>query len=235
MSQSLSEQDFDDLRKIDTPTICNLLEMVAPQRRGYGFTFQHLHCIFPELPPIVGYAKTAMMRARMPSKRTPEESAQHRERYLDYIAEGSAPKVSVVQDIDEQPGYGAMWGEVFTTVHKNLGVDGVVTNGSVRDLDMIVPNFQLLAGVIAPSHAHIHVTDFACEVNVHGMTVNDGDLIHADRHGAVIIPIEVAKEVPKALGLMVRREKVILDAARASGVTAEKLKKAWREAHSLYA
>ena len=235
MSQALSPQDFENLRKIDTPTICNLLEMVAPDRRGYGFTFQHLHCVFPQLPPIVGYAKTAMVRARMPSTRSREESALHREKYLDYIEAGDAPKVCVVQDIDEQPGYGAMWGEVFSTVHKSLGAEGVVTNGSVRDLDMIAPNFQLLAGVIAPSHAHIHVTDFACEVNVHGMTVNDGDLIHADRHGAVIIPFEVAKEVPKALDLMVRREKVILDAARASNVSAETLKKAWREAHSLYA
>ncbi|MGE3874415.1 MAG: RraA family protein [Parvibaculaceae bacterium] len=234
MPERLSPQDFESLRKIDTPTICNLLEIVAPERRGFGFTFQHLHCIFPALPPIVGYAKTATIRARMPAVRTREEGVEFRARYLDYIERGSAPKISIVQDLDERPGYGALWGEVFTTVHKSLGVRGVVTNGSVRDLDMIAEDFQLLAGLIAPSHAHVHICDFGCEANVHGMTVNDGDLVHADRHGAVVIPHAVAREIPKALDLMLRREKVIIDAAKQPDVTAEKLKRAWQEAGAIY-
>lgn len=132
MSDRLTPQDFDALRKIDTPTICNLLEIVCPERRGTGFTFQHLHCVFPNLPPMVGYAKTATMRARVPSRRPAQEAAKFREDYLPYVGDGSYPKVSIVQDLDEQPGYGALWGEVFTNVHKSLGVLGVVTNGSVR-------------------------------------------------------------------------------------------------------
>jgi len=216
------------LRGIDTPTICNLLETVAPNRRGYGFTYQHLHCVFPALRPIVGYAKTATMRARVPGTRTPEQSMDFRDRYIDYIARGTEPKISIVQDLDESPGYGALWGEVFTNVHKALGVNGVVTNGCARDLDMIAEDFQILAGLVSPARTYVHLCDFGCEVNVHGMTVNDDDLVHADRHGAVVIPHQVVGEIPKALDLMNRKEKVILDAARSANCTAETLKAAFR-------
>src|SRR5579884_2540431 len=113
MSDLLTATDFEALRKIDTPTICNLLEMVAPEQRGHGFTFHHLHCIFPTLPPIVGYAKTATVRARRPSTRTADEVLALRERYLTYVGTGALPKISIVQDLDERPGYGALWGEVM--------------------------------------------------------------------------------------------------------------------------
>lgn len=226
----LTSENIAFLRNIDTPTICNLLEAAAPGRRGYGFTYQHLHCSFPGMKPIVGYAKTATMRARVPGTRSADESVAFRERYLDYVANGVEPKISVVQDLDEQPGYGALWGEVFTNVHKVLGVNGVVTNGSVRDVDMIAADFQLLSGLVAPSRAHVHLCDFGCEVNVHGMTVNDGDLVHADRHGAVVIPHEAVAELPAALDLMSRKEKVVLDAALSSSCTVEELKAAFRAA-----
>ena len=224
----LTPEDITMLRGIDTPTICNLLETVAPGRRGHGFTYQHLHCSFPAMGPIVGYAKTATMRARVPGPRSPEEAVAFRERYLDYVADGDVPKISVVQDLDERPGYGALWGEVFTYVHKALGVKGVVTNGSVRDVDMIADDFQLLSGLVAPSRAHVHLCEFACEVNIHGMTVHDGNLIHADKHGAVVIPHEVVREIPRALDLMNRKEKVIIDAARSAGCDVKTLKAAFK-------
>lgn len=224
----LTAEDIEMLRKIDTPTICNLLETLAPNRRGYGFTYQHLHCVFPAMAPIVGYAKTATIRARVPGTRTPEQSMEFRDRYIDYIARGNEPKISIVQDLDEHPGYGALWGEVFTKVHKALGVNGVVTNGCARDLDNIAEDFQILAGLVAPARTHIHLCDFGCEVNVHGMTVNDDDLIHADRHGAVVIPHEVVQGIPKALDLMIRKERVIIDAAQSPNCSTETLKAAFR-------
>lgn len=229
----LTEQEIEALRSIDTPTICNLLETAAPDRRGYGFTYQHLHCVFPAMRPIVGYAKTVTMRSRVPGNRTAEQSMVFRDRYLDYVSEGAEPKITIAQDLDEQPGYGALWGEVFTNVHKAMGVHGVVTNGSVRDIDAIAEDFQILAGVIAPSRMHVHMCDFACEVNVHGMTVNDGDLIHADKHGAVIIPHHAVQDLPKALDLMNRKEKAVLDVARSPDCTTEMLKAAFRVAASI--
>ena len=229
MTDQISDAQIEALRNIDTPTICNLIEMAAPERRGYGYTVEHLHCIFPEMKPIVGYAKTATMRAKQPSKYTAQEYLQIRNNYFDYLNDGDLPKVSIVQDVDERPGYGAFWGEVFTAVHKALGCVGAVTNGSVRDLDMIADDFQLLAGVIAPSHAFVHAVDWGCEVNVHGMVVQDGDLIHADRHGAVVVPTDAVSDIIDQLDLMVRREKVVLDVARGPDFNVEKLKSAWKE------
>jgi regulator of RNase E activity RraA len=222
----MTEIDFEALRGIDTPTMCNLIETIDPGRVSYGYTFRYLHCIFPHMKPVVGYARTATVRARRPVARSAEDSTIFREKYFDYVGGGAVPKISVVQDLDEQPGYGALWGEVSTHVHKALGVKGVVTNGSVRDIDMIASDFQLLAGLVAPSRAHVHYCDFGCEVNVHGMTVNDGDLVHADKHGAVVIPIHVIPDIPKALDLIGRKERAILDVARSPSCTVDMLKAA---------
>ena len=231
----LTDSDVAALRRIDTPTICNLVEMAVPVRRNHGFTFKHLHCAFPAMAPIVGCAKTLTMRARLPGPRSAEQANAFREAYIDYVASGGEPKICIVQDLDEQPGYGSLWGEVFTSVHKALGVSGVVTNGSVRDLDMIPADFQLLAGLVAPSRANVHMCDFGGEVNVHGMTVHDGDLVHADRHGAVVIPREVVPEIPRLLELIGRKERLVLDASRAAGCTPETLKAAMRDAGKITA
>ncbi len=236
MTEPLTASEIEALRKIDTPTICNLLEMVAPERRDYGYTVRQLNCVFPDLPPMVGYARTATIRAKEPGPLNAEDSLKLRFDYLDYVGSGPLPRVSVIQDLDDnQPGYGSFWGEVNSNVHKALGCLGTVTNGSVRDLDLIAEDFQFLAGVIAPSHAYVHLVDFGDEVNIHGMVVGSGDLIHADRHGAVIIPHEVAREVPGALDLMTRREAVIIETARGPEFTVEKLKEAYKHSSKIKA
>ena len=233
MTEPLNSEEIEALGRIDTPTICNLIEMVAPERRGYGFTTRHLHCIFPELAPMVGYARTVTVRAKQAGPLDAEASLLKRFDYVDYVAQGPAPRISVVQDLDDEPGCGAFWGEVNSASHKALGCLGTVTNGSVRDLDMIAPGFQLLAGVVGPSHAFVHVADFGVQVNVHGMVVESGDLIHADRHGAVVIPDGVARDVAPALDLMQRREAVVIEAARDPEFTTDKLKDAYRRGASI--
>ena len=95
----------------------------------------------------------------------------------------------MIQDLDDIVGFGAFWGEVQTNIHKALGCLGTITNGSIRDIPQVAPGFQMLAGSIAPSHAFVHVVDFGGNVNIHGMAVRSGDLIHADRHGAVVVPL----------------------------------------------
>ena len=228
MTGAPTPAELEALREFDTPTICNALEVVAPERRGYGYTVRHLHCLFPDMKPIVGYAKTATMRAKEPSRHRPEEYMDVRAAYFDYLAAGETPKVSVVQDVDERPGYGAFWGEVFSAVHKALGCRGAVTNGSVRDIDMLAPDFQILAGLVAPSHAFVHAVDWGGEVNVQGMVVQDGDLVHADRHGAVVVPAGVVAALPGAVDLLMRREALVLEAARDPGCTVDRIKDAWR-------
>ncbi|MBM08294.1 MAG: acyl transferase [Magnetovibrio sp.] len=199
------------LAKWDTPTICNALEIVMPERRGFGFTIDPFYCLDPSLPPIVGYARTAKLRAAQPASGSAEAN---RIPYYEYIAEG--PK----------PGIGAFWGEVNTAVHKGLGALGVITNGSIRDLSDSAPGFQALGGHVGPSHAFVYPVDFNWPVTVHGMEVAYNDIIHADQHGAVLLPQDCISKIPEAVELVSRREEQVLKAARADDFNIEKLKKA---------
>jgi regulator of RNase E activity RraA len=225
---------LDLLRSFDTPTVCNALEVVAPQRRMVGFTRRPLVCVRPELPPMVGYAATVSCRAAVPPTESAEVRRARRIAYYEYIDSLPRPSIVVVQDLDDPAGFGAMWGEVNTAVHKGLGALGVITNGSVRDIDQFAPGFQALAGSIGPSHAWVSPAGWGEPVDVHGMTVRHGDLIHADRHGAVVIPHDVAANIPAAVDLLVRKEKVILDVARASDFSIDQLRAALKASEDIH-
>jgi regulator of RNase E activity RraA len=215
------------LKSYDTPTICNALEIVDPGRRLTGFTVHPLLCPFPHLPPIVGYAKTATIRATHVHHLDASAQREQRLAYYEYVAGAPSPGVMVIQDLDNpHGGFGAFWGEVMSAVHKGLGLLGVVTDGSIRDLDQWAPGFQALAHSIGPSHAHVHLHDFGKEVRVAGMLARSGDLVHADRHGAVTIPEAAAPRIPAACDLLARKEAVILDMARAPDFTVAKLREA---------
>jgi regulator of RNase E activity RraA len=235
MSEDLLPAELlDELRRFDTPTICNALEEVMPARRAIGFTTENMVCADPALPPMVGYARTATMRAAEPSGQAPAEIRAGRAAYYSYIAEGPAPAVVVMQDLDAKPGIGAFWGEVNSNVHHALGALGVVTNGSIRDLDALAPGFQLVAGNVGPSHAWVHVVDFGGQVNVFGMTVRHGDLIHADRHGGVMIPREAAPQLPAVIDRISRREAVILEACKRPDFNIDVLKQAMADSAEIH-
>lgn len=223
------------LKSYDTPTICNALEIVAPERRLTGFTIRPLVCPFPDLAPMVGYAKTATIRATHAHELNSKEARAQRIGYYEYVASGPQPGISVIQDLDgAEVGFGAFWGEVQSTVHKALGLLGVITDGCIRDIPQWAPGFQALAGSIAPSHAHVHLADFAKEVRVAGMLVRSGDLIHADRHGAVVIPEAAAGKIPAACELLTRKEAAILDEARKPGFTIAKLREALTRSEEIH-
>ena len=216
MAPSLTKEQAEFLQSMDTPTVCNVVEMVAPERRGHGYTVKHLFCPFPDLPPIVGFAKTVTAKAK--DKVSAGDYMAKRMDYLDYVAAAPQPCIMVMEDLDgEHVGYGAFWGEVQSNVHKALGALGVVTSGSIRDIPMIAPGFQMLAGSIVPSHAYVHVVDYGVDVNVHGMAVESGDLIHADRHGAIVVPADKIDAMKTALDGLAAREAKIIAAAKAGG------------------
>jgi regulator of RNase E activity RraA len=229
MATTVTKDQFDFLRSIDTPTVCNLIEMVAPERRGTGYTVKHLHCPFPDLPPMVGFAKTVTIKSR---DKVPLGQASYMEKrldYLDYVAAHPAPSIVVIEDLDgEHVGYGAFWGEVQSNLHKALGCLGTITNGSIRDIPMIPPGFQMLAGSISPSHAYVHVVDYGVPVNVHGMAVTSDDLVHADRHGAVVVPVDHIAALQPAFDKLTAQEARIIQATRAPGATVESIKAALR-------
>jgi regulator of RNase E activity RraA len=230
----LTEAELAELREFDTPTICNALEIVTPERRALGFTTDTLICPFPHMPPMVGYARTALVRSALPSGLSAAEQRKARLEYYRYVADGSAPKIAVIQDVDSRIGFGCFWGEVQTAVHKGLGCLGLVTNGGVRDLDAIARDFQVLCGKVTPSHAHVHSIAFGGTVDVFGMIVRSDDLIHADRHGAVVIPAEAARELAGAARLCARREEPILKVARSHGFSIEALERAMAEAAEIH-
>lgn len=226
MNDLLDASELAKLAAYDTPTICNAIELVAPERRGVGFTTETLICPSPERVPMVGYAKTAVISAMRRQPLDAKAQRQGRLDYYRYISEGSMPKIAVIQDVDDSKGFGCFWGEVNSAIHKGLGCVGTVTDGGARDLEMLAAGFGVLCGKVTPSHAFVHPIEFGNEVKIFGMTVRSGDLVHADRHGAVVIPGEVARKVAGAAALCGRREEPILRAARAPGFSIEVLEAA---------
>jgi regulator of RNase E activity RraA len=226
--------DLEALRRWDTPTICNAIEIAAPGRRGRGFTIKPFTVADPALTPLCGLARTGQIRAAAPSGRTREQDKAARLGWYEYVADADLPTVVVLEDLDETPGTGAFWGEVNTNIHKGLGALGCVTSGSFRDLDMMAPGFQIIGGAVNPSHAHVHVVDFGGEVVVHGMPCAHDDVVHADRHGAVVIPAACVRALPAAIDLLTRREKVILDMCKRSDFGIAALREALAKADEIH-
>jgi regulator of RNase E activity RraA len=222
---------FDELKKFDTPTICNALELVRGKRFASGFTRQRLLAASPKLPPLVGFARTARLKSSAPFD--PAVRTANLMGYYEYLAQPPRPSIAVIEDIDEHPGLGAFWGEVNTTVHWGLGCHGAITNGSMRDLDAMCPQFQCLAATLSPSHVHAQVVEFGEPVEVLGMAVSHGDIVHADRHGAVVFTNDEAERLPAAVALVLRREQVVLAAARKAGFDVAAMRAAMAEADQI--
>lgn len=222
--------DLEVLRQWDTPTICNGLELIVPERRAIGFTVEPMVAADRSLPPMIGVARVGMIRAR----EAPHGQVASRLDWYDYVADAPFPSVVLLQDLDDRPGYGAWWGEVHSTVHKALGALGCVTNGSFRDCDMLAPGFQIIGSRIGPSHAHVHLVDFGKPVNILGMNAAHDDVIHADFHGAVVIPAEAVRKLPDAIALVARREQVILDICASPDFSPAKLRAAVQRAGEIH-
>ena len=140
----------------------------------------------------------------------------------------------MIQDLDDRPGYGAFWGEVHTNLHWKLGALGCVTNGSFRDLGASNKDFQIIGGRVGPSHAHIHVVDFGKPVNIFGMQAAHDDVIHADVHGAVVIPADCVRKLIEKIDLVSRREKVILDLCASPSFSVEALRTALAKSKEIH-
>ena len=217
------------LQNVDTPTVCNAIEVAEGQRGFNRFTRgTMLHCR-PGMPAMVGRARTAKISGQKPPI---EPSEIIKERRLDYfraMARGPGPTVAVVEDLDHPNCIAGWWGEVHVAVHKGLGLKGALTNGVMRDLDVIDDGFPILAGSIGPSHGFVHVRELKTEVTVNGMCVKEDELIHADRHGALVIPEEVIPHLENAIATVIKNEKIILTPAREPDFNIEKLEAAWAE------
>jgi regulator of RNase E activity RraA len=230
----VTDAELAALAALDTPTVCNALEVVAPERRGAGFNRRPLVSPLPQ-KAVVGYARTATIRCREKPAGAPAELRAKRLAYYEYIASGPRPCLTVIQDLEaDEHGIGAFWGEVQSNVHKGLGCAGVITDGSVRDIEQWADGFFVLAGSVMPSHVWADLVEIDVPVTVAGMAVKPGDLIHADAHGAVVVPESVAGAVPAAAALIARREAVLIGAAQKPGFSIADLKAAFAQADDIH-
>ncbi len=214
------------LRKITSPSVANAIETFNIRPRHQGFMSSAIKCLFPELGPLVGHAVTAIIRAEPPPIDGHRASTYG---WWDYVLSIPAPRVIVVHDLDDPRGQGAQWGEVQANIHKALGCAGVITDGSVRDLDEVrALGFQFAAAHVSVSHAYVHMVDFGLPVKVAGLWVKPGDLVHADQHGVVAVPPEVASRLPEAVAKVDAGEREIIACCQAKGFTVDKLKELYQ-------
>jgi 4-hydroxy-4-methyl-2-oxoglutarate aldolase len=218
---------IDALRKISSPSVANAIETFRVRPRNHGQMSSEIKTLFPEMGPLVGYAVTAVIRAE------PEPVEGHRAStfgWWDYVLSIPAPRVIVVHDLDEPRGQGAQWGEVQANIHKALGCAGVITDGSVRDLDEVKSlGFQFATAHVSVSHAYVHMVDFGLPIKVGGLWVKPGDLLHADHHGVVHIPADIAARIPEAVAKVEADERKIIATCQASDFSADKLKALYQQ------
>jgi regulator of RNase E activity RraA len=206
--EPLSMAELEALRAWPTPAVSNAIETFDVRPRNQGFMLG-IKCIFPEFKPMVGYAATATIRADL----SPGGEGGHGfHPHWDNLLKVPAPRVAVIHDLDQPQGIGSLWGEVNANIHRALGCVGTVTDGGVRDLDEVRDTgFHFFAADVIPSHAYVHMVEVGIPVKVGGLVVRNDDLIHADKHGVVVIPHEIAREVPAACQRVEDKERVIIN------------------------
>ena len=207
----LTVEQIDALRRYNTPTIANAVEIFDARHRHVGFLPHRVRCLLPNLGPIVGYAVTSQTRADYSETMEPDRSSD----YLRYVASQPGPKIAVGQDLDEPPGLGAQFGEVNATIHQKLGCVGHITDGCPRDLDEVEAlGFGLFGLNPCVSHAYVRLVDFGKPVHLAGVEVKPGDLIHADKHGVCLIPNDIAPKLAEACAEVERMERPLLEICR---------------------
>jgi regulator of RNase E activity RraA len=222
MPDRLPPEQLEELKLFDTPTISNAIERFNVRPRNEGFMSSEIKCMFPDLGRMVGYAATATIMARQPA---PEGLRVSRHDYWDYLVSLPAPRVVVIQDLDNPPAVGSFWGEVNGNIHKALGCIGTVTNGGVRDLDEVhALGFHFFACAPIVSHAYVHLVQFNVAVEVGGVVVRSGDLIHADKHGAITIPHEIAADLAEMCREVQRAERSTISFCKSPDFSLERLK-----------
>lgn len=224
-----NEAFISSLARYDTPTICNAIE-VAQGKRGFDqYTRGTFQAAMNGAKAMVGYARTAKIAGRKPPTESPETIRTRRLDYFRYMADGPRPALCVVEDIDGPDCVSAWWGEVHTVVHNSLKMSGAITNGVMRDLDDHQAGFPVIAGSIGPSHAFVHLTEIGGDVEIFGLKIRPGDLVHADQHGALVIPPEILSDLQSAIDKLLATEQIIIAPAKEEGFDIEALEKAWRE------
>lgn len=225
MKPYLSAETLQALQALDTCTVANAIETFDVRLRNEGYADSSIRCMTNCESPIVGYAVTARIRCSSPP--VTGGTFVDRTDWWDHIMTIPGPRIVVIEDVDENPGAGAFLGEVHACILHGLGCVAAVTNGSVRDLPAINKgDFKLFANHVSVSHAYVHVVEYGHPVKVGGLVVKPGDLLHADCHGVLSVPLEIADKIPAKAAEIIERERKVLDICNQGHVTVEKLRDA---------
>src|ERR1022692_2188460 len=230
MNAILTSEQLEILRRLDACTLANAIETFHERLRNEGFTDNSVHCLFPHLRPMLGSAATVKVRGSAPP--TAERDYPDRTDWWDYILSLPAPRVVVVQDMATKVGLGSLLGAVHINILRALGCAGAVTNGAVRDLPAAEKlGFQLFAGSISVSHAYVHIVEFGTSVEIGGLKIQSGDLLHGDLHGVQSIPEEIAARIPAVAAKIAAEEQALIKLCQSSEFSIEKLRAAVKKGH----
>jgi len=225
MSTLLTPEQLEILRRLDACTLANAIETFHQRLRNEGFVNSSVHCLFSDLAPMLGHAATVKIRGSAP----PTAAGIYTDRtdWWEYVRSVPAPRVVVVQDMATQVGLGSLLGAVHVNILFALGCVGAVTNGSVRDLPAAKKlGFHLFAGSVSVSHAYVHIVEFGAPVEIGGLTIQSGDLLHGDLHGVQSVPLEVADKFPLAAAEIIAREQELIALCQSKDFSIEKLRDA---------
>jgi 4-hydroxy-4-methyl-2-oxoglutarate aldolase len=218
----ISRGDFEAIRDLDTCTVSNAIERLNVRLRNEGFISGAVRCRFPAFKPMLGYAVTGRIRSSLP----PMAGRCYYDRmdFWTYLSSLPTPRVMVLQDVDPRPGFGAFVGEIHATIGLALNCNGCVTNGAVRDLAAVQAlGFHLFSGRVAVSHAYAHLIDFGEPVEIGGLKIRPGDLVHGDAHGVQTIPREIVRAIPKEARRLLCAEEELKDFCRSPNFSLENL------------
>jgi len=225
MNPPLTPEQFEALRRLDASTLANAIETFHERLRNEGVMGHSVHCLFPRLPSMLGYAATIKIRGSGPP--TVDGAYRDRTDWWDYILTQPAPRVVVVEDVSTHVGLGSLIGAVHMNILRALQCAGVVTNGSVRDIAAEESaGFHLFAGSVSVSHAYVHIVEIGTTAEVAGLKVHSGDLLHGDLHGVQSIPLDIATQIPEVAAKLAAREQEIITLCRSPQFSLEKLRAA---------
>lgn len=220
---ALTAEELQSLRRLTTCQIADAIEMFDVRLRNEGFMDGAIKCMFPDLPPMVGYAVTGRIRTSEP----PMTGSSYPDRtdLWNYFQTIPAPRIVVLEDLDRHSGHGSCAGEVHAHIYRALGCTGLVTNGAVRDLQAAESiGFSFFAGSTAVSRCYFHFLEFGIPVEVGDLKIQPGDLLHGDRHGVISIPPSVARDIPAAAAKISSLERRVLEVADAPTLSLAELR-----------
>src|SRR6478752_2836675 len=205
---AVPEADLNLLRKYDTPTICNVVELFDLRPRTAGYMDARIQACYPKLPPMVGYASTATFRSASPPRAGGAYAGMDQQ--VASFAELPGPAVVVFQDLDSPPA-SATFGEIMCSTYKAFGAVGLITSGAGRDLDQVEAlDFPCFTDGTICAHGYCHIPSINVPVHVGNVMVSPGDLIHGDRNGVTTIPHTIASEVAQACAEFAEAEAIVL-------------------------